>query len=467
MKNSLINIVFVVVFINCNPELKITADPKEIKANGISKSRITVELDAEDGTQVDFYTDLGHFLDNYGNQTDYVTKYLANGTTYVDLISDVIPGEATVTVNYTTPQGIYGTGTIKVKFYLPKVSGNRINFQCDRVNIGALRESVSNISVKCYVTLYDKDGDPVSIKSFSKDEYGFEAEAGSFDPNYYEDYDGRIYFLYRSFGGENEPKDTEPIQGEPSQPDPLGLRSTRNPRDGLVTLVFYIKGEEGFDDLNGNGVLDSNEYFYDFGEPFLDVDDDGIFDPLKGDRLLKDIDQNGDYTGPNGKYDEDTYVWAVYKILWTGDPKKDTIKIESNSGGFDIGYNQTLNFELQVNDINLNPIAGTSEDYIQLIVNCGDGYYCEYQPDSWYLSDSRGFDIDEEGKILGNLFTPIIFRFSIKNTNYTENDEFYSIGLLIYSSPGPDQYGDCCMEQDIYDFSDLVRGRLIAGGNSE
>lgn len=457
------------IFSHCDSKLKITAEPQRIKANGISRSRITVELDAEDGTTVEFSTDLGHFLDNTGNPTNYITKSLSNGTTYAELISDLRPGEAVVTVSYTTPQGVTGTGSIRVIFYLPKVVGNKLRMECDKVNIGALRKPSENIGVKCYVSMYDRDGDPVSIKSLSPEDYGLAAEAGSFDPTFKEDYDGKVYFLYKSRGGASEPVDTEPISGEPSRADELGQKPTRNPRDGLVTLLFYVKGEEGFDDLNSNGKLDANEYFYDIGEPFLDVDDDGLYNELKGDRLLKDINGDGSYTEPNGRYDEETYVWTVFKILWSGDPhlSETTTRIEPNSGNFDIQYNQTANFTFYLMDQNMNPIASNEGDYAYPEFNC---YYCEYSPSSstpWQLPQTRGFEIDQQGRIIGNLFQPTKFQLSIKNINDTGSDENYSISVVVYSTSGPMEDGECCLEEKEYIFQDIAKGRLITKPNNE
>ena len=52
-----------------------------------------------------------------------------------------------------------------------------------------------------------------------------------------------------------------------------------NPRDGWVTVVGFTRGEEAFNDSNGNGVYDSGEPFTDSGgEPYIDSNDNGIYD---------------------------------------------------------------------------------------------------------------------------------------------------------------------------------------------
>ncbi|MCX5868479.1 MAG: Ig-like domain-containing protein [Proteobacteria bacterium] len=57
-----------------------------------------------------------------------------------------------------------------------------------------------------------------------------------------------------------------------------GPHHTYNPRDGVNTILITTIGEESFDDKNGNGIYDSGEVFVDLSEPYLDADDDRIYD---------------------------------------------------------------------------------------------------------------------------------------------------------------------------------------------
>src|SRR5258708_38578856 len=40
------------------------------------------------------------------------------------------------------------------------------------------------------------------------------------------------------------------------------------------------QGEEGFIDANHNGLLDTNEVFFDLGDPFIDANDNGQYDQI-------------------------------------------------------------------------------------------------------------------------------------------------------------------------------------------
>lgn len=460
-------IFFLIFFIfGCSSNIKINADPPEIKANGVDRSKITVKIDQADGTEVQFNTDLGTFVDEEGQST-YVTRYLSGGSTYAELISSEQPGSATVTVTYYTTEGDYGTSSIRIPFYLLPVSGNNISLTCDRTNIGAFREPQPEIGVRCELIMNDREGDKVKISSLSPSDWGFVAEAGSFSSDISEDDNGRVFVTYYVQGGNSEPVDTEPLSGEPSRPDDFGQRDTRNPRDGLVTLLAYVKGEEGFQDTNSNGVWDSSEIFYDIGEPFLDVDDDGIFDELKGDTYI-DVDNNGRYTEANGIYDKETYVWAIFKILWTGQPheKVDATRIETQGNNFEIPSGETQRFNLYLVDQNLNPISGDESfgDNVTLIINCGS---CVYNPtEAWILTDQRGFYIDDDGKISGNIFNTPMYEFFITNQNESEVDETYDINVTVYSSAGTDSTGACCIDQNSYTLTN-VSGKLKAGTQTE
>ena len=114
------------------------------------------------------------------------------------------------------------------------------------------------------------------------------------------------------------PFDVEPFAWETSlQYDyGCGLRKA-NPRDGLVTVIALVAGEEGFVDQDLDGTYDQGEPFIDLGEPFVDIDDDGIRDPGE---WYEDVNEDGSYTGPNGKWDADTVLWTQARVLYTGHP---------------------------------------------------------------------------------------------------------------------------------------------------
>lgn len=50
------------------------------------------------------------------------------------------------------------------------------------------------------------------------------------------------------------------------------------PADGRVTVLAYASGEKSFIDLNGNNAYDAGETFYDLGDPYIDANENGLWD---------------------------------------------------------------------------------------------------------------------------------------------------------------------------------------------
>jgi hypothetical protein len=109
----------------------------------------------------------------------------------------------------------------------------------------------------------------------------------------------------------------EPARFDPARKKADGTSYTNNPRDNLVTLLAYARGEEGFHDDNGNGAWDATEPFQDLTEPFVDANDNGTWDQGE---LFVDTNGNGHWDGKNGTWDGDTFIWTQERVLWTGRP---------------------------------------------------------------------------------------------------------------------------------------------------
>ncbi len=77
-----------------------------------------------------------------------------------------------------------------------------------------------------------------------------------------------------------------------------------------ITVVAAARGSEPFADLNNNRRHDLGEPFVDYpSEVFLDSDNDGVYEPQRGDYLIHDANGNGAYDpGSNGVYDADIVV---------------------------------------------------------------------------------------------------------------------------------------------------------------
>ncbi len=130
---------------------------------------------------------------------------------------------------------------------------------------------------------------------------------------------------------------------------------SKNPRDGLCSVLVYTKGEEYFVDNNANGIYDSGETYEDtVADPFCDYDYSGDFTDGSGANPFEqyiDAAQNNIYDGKNEIWDDDKYIFRNYQVLITGRP---VIRF-SNKSTF------PNNIKFIVCDKNFNPlVAGSS-----------------------------------------------------------------------------------------------------------
>lgn len=226
-----------------------------------------------------------------------------------------------------TPAPSNGGGVSGFEAYGTKPSGSHISLDCTPNQIPALTahdclySHYSNPeTVKCTLKMADRLGLIVGVAT----PVSFMAEAGDISPvatspSYPADPEALGHADgYLEVFGAPLPADVDPLPGEISAPVDFGcgLR-TANPRDGYVTVIAWVRGEEGFVDLNQNGQYDVGEPFVDEGEPFVDANDNGKWDP--GEWFL-DVNGDGKYTGSNGKWDVDTIIWSQTRIVYTGLP---------------------------------------------------------------------------------------------------------------------------------------------------
>lgn len=171
-----------------------------------------------------------------------------------------------------------------------------------------------------------------------------------------------------------------------------GVRD-RNPRDGLVTLIAVTGGEEPLlHDRNQNGQCDDpDDSFLSLGEPFIDRNDNGIYD--YGEYFL-DLDNNLDWTAPinaqsNVPYNivknecanwkKNTQIWKEEKILWTGVNIFEGFAVRSSTStadtyepgddvtatGVQFYYGQGVVLDIVLLDRNLNAVASGEGDTIE------------------------------------------------------------------------------------------------------
>ena len=191
-------------------------------------------------------------------------------------------------------------------------------------------------------------------------------------------YDGVIAQPW--YGGGVDTVQNGELNGEPSRLGVCGsgANGTCNPRDGLVSLIAIVSGEEQWDDLNRNGQWDPGEDFLDLPEPFIDVNDDGKYDmAIEGENYV-DVNQNGKWDGPNGKWDAATRIWKTAKVVWTGDPSSSVFATDTRSPPLPVPSPLTVphcsnpvGVVLVVADANLNFPANAAGDVVDCRTSSG------------------------------------------------------------------------------------------------
>ena len=250
-----------------------------------------------------------------------------NGTTGAEtvIIKTDVMGLATARVESGVTLGVFAvkasvSPTIQAKSPSIGVRGvtpaNRgFKLQCDLKNLAAHADALPPRPLKtnCQVTLIDRFNNPVGKGTT----INLKVEAGAIassvqstpftaagaNPD-----EGKASVEFNTVG-------TFPAVDVPALPGEFSAGSV-NQRDGLVTVLAYVAGEEAFDDNNSNGKWDSGENFIDQGEPFVDANDNNTWDP--GEFYADVAPSNGKYDPPNGVWDKQTTIWTTTYILYSG-----------------------------------------------------------------------------------------------------------------------------------------------------
>jgi hypothetical protein len=176
-------------------------------------------------------------------------------------------------------------------------------------------------TVPCVLKLADRNGVVIGVETA----VSFMSEAGAISPVAFSPaYPASPEALGHAVGylevyGAPLPPDVAPLPGELSLTNDFGCGPrVANPRDGYVTVIAWVRGEEGFVDANQNGAYDAGEPFVDEGEPYVDANDNGRWNA--GEWFL-DVNGDGAYTGPNGVWDADSVIWSQTRVVYTGLPR--------------------------------------------------------------------------------------------------------------------------------------------------
>ena len=241
-----------------------------------------------------------------------------------------------LTVKATVIAGQIETQSPNIGVRGAKASNHGFVLDCNPHNLATFATETPplELSATCKVTLVDRFNNPVGTGT----SVNFLSEAGTipstvttvaYSPGAPNPDEGTAVLPFSTRGQWQLIEDTDPLPADPAQwPNPRAAEPslayggrTRNPRDGVVTLMAYTRGEEYFYDNNNNCVWDPGERFIDQGEPFVDKNDNGVWDP--GEDYF-DANGNGRYDGPNGVYDSNTTIWTEFRLVYSGRPINDS-----------------------------------------------------------------------------------------------------------------------------------------------
>jgi len=312
----------------------------------------------EDDSEILFSTSVGSFEPfQHGVISPVQTIEVGTIGGRVEVTLYDFPGEGgtgQVTASYETINGITVSGKATIMASGGgKASGAAMSAFCDPLNVAAFADQAERASmrIRCVVLVKNIRGDPIpkaEVRTMVESGCGIQPVPDTSTTDF-------IFTLSPIC----EPQDVEPLAGEPNHVD-QGL--IRNPRDGLLTLVFYTEGEEGYVDTNANGQHDEGEPFpgHDLAEPFVDANDNGQYDPTEP---FEDVDNNGEWSPANGVWDADTKIWVATHVMFTGRPHEgiDTSRFDPTGININNAGSQTLTLHLV--DANHNPLAshGTSD----------------------------------------------------------------------------------------------------------
>jgi hypothetical protein len=252
------------------------------------------------------------------------TGVTEKGQVQLSLASGTLQGTAIVTITATA-----GGQTKRVDVSSPivgaKVSGRNVSIECTPRNVPALVDTDCTRSrvdapFKCTVTLGDRFNNVVGVSTTVK----YQSEAGIVGtppttPMFPSPDLGKATGTIGTVGGVL-PLDVFPMTGEYSlqvddQCHPTGPVPVHNPRDGIVSVIAMMAGEEGFIDKNGDGTFNQGEPFIDLPEPFVDSNDNGVQDSGE---FFQDLNNDTRWNAANGLWDASTTLWTETRVVYSG-----------------------------------------------------------------------------------------------------------------------------------------------------
>jgi hypothetical protein len=458
----------------------VTATPQGVPADGMSLVEVTAEVTsigepAEDGTTVSFQASEAALFATpeaaqpavagarpVGNRVLEAT--VRGGRAVVYLLAPVEAGNVTVNGRFQHEDELSLGGEVVVGFtHPPLVAGGRFAgeglgaveplfaFECGSHNIGAFVDNRSAIGVACSAVTQSPSG-----RDLPHAQVLVFAEAGQLVrlPATADAPPGVAYFV--NAVPIKLPVDVAPAEWEQDIAiEGAGLipgAVEQNPRDGLVTLLAVVRGQEAFLDANGDGTWNPGEPFVDEGEPFLDVDDDGVYTPEIDGQHCCDNNANGKVDGPNGTWDQDVWLGRSAHIVWSGPVSEATGRSGIAVDPPAIAADSDAAMTIVVVDANYNPVAmNGSSDGIALTPT---GPLRFFPPPDFELPGGTGLDILDR------------YPFHVFDGTSAVADGLVIDNVRAWSATLEDDRDNQCVEED-WSMTAVVTATGAAGGNPE
>lgn len=305
-----------------------------------------------DGTPVDFAiaTPLGG-----GESVSPNQNFTTSGLVTVTMLSGSVSGTVSVTASVASTTGttVSTLGRVIITAGLPDSS--HFSLATTKYNLPGYSISGETATITAFVA--DRYSNPVPINT----PVFFESEAGAM---------GLTQVFTNADGQASATHITQ-------APWPNTI-STVTGQPGLTRIIAWTAGQEAYSDRNGNGQYDAGEPFDDIGEPFIDANDNGVYDMsanVANDERYKDLNNNGQYDGPNGVWDADTFIWDSINLLWSSASPSDivlNVTPAANCPNFVIPSGQGCDITITASDLQSNPVVSGSKLSVRTAVSGGN-----------------------------------------------------------------------------------------------
>ncbi len=310
----------------------------------------------------------GEYIGDLDSTPTGASASTVSGYATVTLNSGSVAGPVTIAAAVTSGSQTFSASSAAISIGGGVPSAAHFNLATSKFNLPGLVKSDSQATISAYIA--DRFGNYNVLTGTS---VSFYAEAGAIDNSNVTDATGKTTVTFRTQAP--DPAEVSVIAAETTLINSLNTTfgtsiptdGSYHPRDGWVTVLASVQGEEAFEDANANGIYDSGETFSDLGEPFVDKDDDGVRDSSSPFEEYIDVNGNGSYDGPNGVWDgpgctgssclTSKMIWTSITLAFTGNGYYCAISPSS----FAVPNGGSRSFSAMVGDINANRlVSGTT-----------------------------------------------------------------------------------------------------------